>query len=183
MIPIIEQSGAWRVAVSDVEPLAAFEPIRWLRKTAIANVAGSGASDVTAMVEMARVGGGQLPRALAGGEFRAGSGSAVVLEVGATGDLTLGAPRACPSSLLSKPLVAGLPDEFAHSVLAGMVAVVDSSILPPGVLRLSFAGYDEVDSSPDAFERVGRCLAFVIGAMCSSRGLTVDDVVKIIECQ
>jgi hypothetical protein len=94
------------------------------------------------MVEVVRSAGGLVPRALIGGSFSP-QGSAITIEVGSIGDLTVGSPRRCKSSF-SHPLVTGLPEEFAQAALDGLVRLMASLALPPGVLRIHAAGYAEV---------------------------------------
>jgi hypothetical protein len=130
------------------------------------------------MVEVVRSAGGLVPRALVGGSFSP-QGSALAIEVGSIGDLTEGSPRRCKSSF-NHPLVTGLPEEFAQAALDGLARLVDSLILPPGVLRIHAAGYDEVESSAMAFERAGGALGWVIQEMYSPDGLQPRNLAEMV---
>jgi hypothetical protein len=84
--------------------------------------------------------------------------------------MTLGAAKTCPSRL-SRPLVPGLPPEFAQATLDGLVRVPvawDSG----GFLVVDRAGYDEVESSPVAFELAGGLL--VLALLARLRGTDID---------
>jgi hypothetical protein len=177
-MPAIERSGTWRIAVSDVDPSAVFESREWLRWSTTVAVGPTATREVSAMVEVVRSASGLVPRALVGGQFHPG-GSGVVFEVGSTGDLTQGALRSC-KSLLGHPLVPGLPIEFAQAALDGVARVADSLTLPPGILRIQAAGYDEVESSPIAFERAGGALVWVIQEMYSTSGLRPQNLAQLI---
>lgn len=159
MKPVITGAGRWRIAVSAPPAAAAFAADRWLRESVPAR--GNPASSAVAVaVEVLRVGSGVTPRALVGGAFEPG-GSLLRLDVGSSGDLTSGAPAHC-ASLLGRPLVSGLPEEFAQAALDGLVRIAGSVSLPPGALRIDAAAYDEADSSSLAFERAAGALAWVI---------------------
>jgi hypothetical protein len=130
------------------------------------------------MVEVVRSAGGLVPRALIGGSFHP-QGSALVIEVGSTGDMTDGAPRGCQSSF-NHPLVTGLPEEFAQAALDGFVRLVDSLVLPPGILRIHAGGYDEVESSQVAFERAAGALGWVIQEMYTPAGLQPWNLAQVV---
>lgn len=171
MKTLIAGVGTWQIAVSDPEPTAAFDTDRWLRQSAPAH--GTGATwPIAVTVEVLRSGSGVRPRALVGGSFEP-DGSALQIEVGSSGDLTSGAPRNCRSSL-GRPLVTGLPEEFAQAALDGLVRIADTLALPPGVLRIRAAGYDEADSSPLAFERAAGALAWVVQQEHQPEGLLIS---------
>jgi hypothetical protein len=94
-----------------------------------------------------------LPRALMGGEIRLTGSEARVMKVGQSAEMTLGAARTCPSRFRG-PLVPGLPPEFAQATLDGLVrASVEWH--SGGFLLVDRGAYDEVDSSPVAFELAG----------------------------
>jgi hypothetical protein len=113
MVQLIERLCNWRIAASDVDGSAHFEPLEWRH----ASVDGPKALEVdpielSACIELIQFGGGLSPRALLGGTFISG-GNDLVFEVGSTGPMTLGAVRRC-RSLLGRPLVSGLPAEFVE---------------------------------------------------------------------
>jgi hypothetical protein len=177
MIAIVHHGRTWRIAVSDVTESASFDPTGWLRSSTSSGPAAAHLPAASVMTEVMRASGGMLPRALVGGHFHAG-GSELRLEVGSTGDLTLGANQRCPSRLGS-PLVAGLPVEFAQPLLDGLTKW--SSLLPPGVLRVDYAAYDEVESSAVAFEHAGRALSWAMSALISGADLTNENVAGLLE--
>lgn len=178
MTPVAVRVGPWQIAVSDrVEPTAQFDTDRWLRLSARAASASASAS-ASVTVEVLRSGSGVAPRALVGGTFQP-QGSGLVIEVGSTGGLTEGAPRACESSF-DRPLVVGLPEEFAQAALDGLARVVDALTLPPGVLTICAGGYDEVDSSPLAFERAAGAVGWVLQEIYTPNGLQVSNLTEMI---
>jgi len=179
VIPTIEGSGPWRVAVADVDASAHFETDRWLRMSASGVGRVSATAEVSAGVEVVRSAGGLMPRALIGGSFYP-QGSALAIEVGSTGDLTNGAPRGCRSSF-SHPLVTGLPEEFAQAAFEGLGRLVDSLALPAGILRIYAAGYDEVESSALAFEHAASALGWVIQEMYAPGGLHPRNLVRVLD--
>jgi hypothetical protein len=69
--------------------------------------------------------------------------------------MTLGANTTCPSRLLRRRLVPGLPDEFTEAVLEGL-SLPD---LPAGELTVDRAAYDEVASSSRSFRHVAELVA------------------------
>jgi hypothetical protein len=176
--PVAAGVGPWRIAVSDrLELTGEFDTDRWLRLSArAASASVSASAEIT--VEVLRSGSGVVPRALVGGTFQP-HGSGLVIEVGSTGDLTEGAPRACESSF-DHPLAVGLPEEFAQAALDGLARVVDALTLPPGVLRICAGGYDEVDSSPLAFERAAGALGWVLQETYTPGGLQVSNLTEMI---
>jgi hypothetical protein len=178
MTVIVAGVGAWRIAVSDyLEPTAEFDSDHWLRLSAPARRASASAS-LAVTVEVMRSGSGVVPRALVGGTLQP-HGTESLIEIGSTGDLTQGLPRVCASSF-GHPLVAGLPEEFAHAALDGLARVVDVVTLPPGVLTIRTGGYDEVDSSPIAFERAAGALGWVLHDLYETGGLQVANVTDMI---
>lgn len=82
----------------------------------------------------------------------------LVIEVGTSGPGASGSPTC--ASQLAKPLVPGLPDEFAASVVNGLVR----SALPGGRVVVDRAAHDVVESSPLAFELAAELLAVVLAA-------------------
>lgn len=123
------------------------------------------------MVEVIRYVGGMAPRALIGGEFISNDDSAALdIEVGVSDYLGAGQPVTCASRLW-RPLVPGLPPEFAEPALSGMLRI---AVLPPGDLRIDRAGNDEVDSSPHIFGLAAQALTVVLAA--TLRGDDLEEV-------
>ena len=129
-----------QVSVLVDEPTATYEAVSVLTGSEPATEPIGPVVEVRALVEVLRQGGGLAPRALVGGHFTSGSVDRLTIEVGMSGPLTVGESTTCTSQLW-KPLVPGLPPEFAETVLAGLLRGVE---LPPGVLRIDSAGFDEV---------------------------------------
>ena len=95
---------------------------------------------VRCVVGILRHGGGLVPGALLGGYYTPGGAEEVVVEVGASGSALAGAPTC--ASALARPLVPGLPIEFARSVEAGLLR----SALPPGIVVVDRGAFDPVES-------------------------------------
>jgi hypothetical protein len=171
------QVGVWSIAVGGLEPNATFETNRWLTLSTPAREA-SDAAGLGLTVEVLRAASGIAPRALVGGSFEP-QGSTFKVQVGSSGDLTLGAPRNC-RSLLGRPLVAGLPEEFAQAALDGLARAVEGVFLPAGVLRINAGGYDESVSSPLAFERAAGAIAWVVAQRSAPSGLQAAGLVELI---
>lgn len=114
------------------------------------------ARPVRATVEILRHAGGLMPRALVGGAFTPSTDSRLAIEVATSGQNVSGAPT-CPSQL-GKPLVPGLPDEFALSVIDGLIRRAPQG----GRIVVDRAAFDPVESSPLAFELAAELLAVVL---------------------
>ncbi|MFI6287825.1 hypothetical protein ACIBCM_24285 [Streptomyces sp. NPDC051018] len=76
----------------------------------------------------------------------------------------------CPSchSELGRPLIAGLPDDFAGAVLTGL-ADESAGALSAGTLRIDRAGFDPAGSSGNVFSALGRLLRGAISASQNGR--------------
>jgi hypothetical protein len=112
-------------------------------------------------------------RALAGGELRPG-GDATTFEVLTSAAAFDSGIDATSLSELGKPLVPGLPADFAPSLLAGLERAGrerGTDPLPSGTLRVDRAGYDLMGSSEAAFFQAGVLLRAAFSAMA-----TGDDV-------
>lgn len=110
-----------------------------------------------AVVELRRDLGGLIMRALIGGEFRPGAGpTRYEVPVGRAA-FDNGDEATCPSRL-GRPLIPGLPADFADSALAGLTADADADRLPGGRLRVDRAAYDLMGSSEAAFFQAARLL-------------------------
>lgn len=99
-----------------------------------------------------------MPRALLGAAYTPGGGGELLIEAQTSGVSTSGNPS-CRSQL-SRALVPGLPDEFARSVVDGLVR----RALPGGRITVDRAAFDPVESSPLAFELAAELLATVLYA-------------------
>jgi hypothetical protein len=119
---------------------------------------------VRAVVEISRALGGMRMRALLRAIFTPDPEIAVtVFEVPYSERMGFGAVAGCLSEL-GRPLVAGLPLDFAGAVLEGVAGSADAA-LPSGRLRIDRAAFDDVDSSQVAFRFTGDLLSQVIGAL------------------
>lgn len=156
---IVERTvGPWRASAGPDQPGAAYEIFDWLSRDLPRQCSRSAFATRRAVVELRRTAGGLIHRALIGGEIRASTG--IRLHIGVSATLTRGAARSCPSSLY-EPLVPGLPDEFARSVLDTLwegLARVETCL----EMRIDRAGYDEVDSTPLAFSGAANVLLAVL---------------------
>ena len=117
-----------------------------------------------AAVELRRVISGIGLRALLGGTFSPGRGADVRIEVMAKNEsLGFGFGRlATVDSWLGKPMVAGLPADFGPPTMSGLCE--SAGLLPPGVLRIDRAAYDEVESIGGAFRSAAGLLVRTLGA-------------------
>jgi hypothetical protein len=119
-------------------------------------------SSIRVTLELRRAFGGMIMRALIGGEFVPTPGGVVRFEVQiAAAPFDSGVAATCESEL-GKPLVPGLPEDFAPSVLAGLGT--EEAPLPPGTLLIDRAGYDLMGSSESAFYQVARLLRAAVAA-------------------
>ncbi|MFJ2707812.1 hypothetical protein ACIO3R_32125 [Streptomyces sp. NPDC087428] len=129
---------------------------------------------VRAVVEIKRQQGGMSPRALLGAGFAPTDGADVHCIVPVSDDpLSLGRQAVCRSTL-GRPIVAGLPEEFAIAAADSLGAAATSLSLPPGILTVDRAGYDEVESSEHIFAAAAQLLCHVIHAQL--RGLDTEQI-------
>lgn len=160
---IIEVSGR-KAGIRGDEPSAVYSGSRWLRRVQSAQPANHGAPSVRATVEIRLRYGGMSPRALLGGQLAPSAGQELTCNVlVADQPAGLGQPTTCESEL-GRSLVPGLPDEFAESVLEGIMLNAAAAGLPAGQLVVDRAGHDEVNSSPVAFKQTASLLCRVLGA-------------------
>lgn len=160
----------WEVAVHNDEAAGTYLITNWLECSELAPASKSRLGSARAVVEVRRKAGGVLPRALVGGEIRLTGSETRLLKVGQSAQMTLGAAKTCPS-LLGRALVPGLPPEFAQATLDGLMRVPttwDSG----GLLVVDRGGYDEVESSPVAFELAGGLL--ILALLAQLRGTEID---------
>jgi hypothetical protein len=123
-------------------------------------------------LELRRNLGGMVMRALVGAEFIPGSDRTAFEVAVAVAAFDSGVDAACPSRL-GKPLVPGLPRDFAPSVLAGITAGSAEDPLPAGTLRVDRAAHDLMGSSEAAFYQAGRLLRAAFSATIA--GIDVAD--------
>jgi hypothetical protein len=123
-------------------------------------------------LELRRNLGGMVMRALAGGQFTPGSDLTEFEVAVAAAAFDSGVDATCPSRL-GKPLVPGLPQDFAPSVLAGVAAGSVHDPLPAGTLRVDRAAYDLMGSSEAAFYQAGLLLRAAFSATIA--GIDVAD--------
>jgi hypothetical protein len=152
--------GEWRVALSDENATAAYQIQNWLEWSEPASGDEPRSAHARAVIEVYRFLGGMSQRALVGGEIRLKSQATSMIRVGQSSGLTLGAARTCQSEL-SGTLVPGLPSEFAQAVLDGIIRV-PAERPRNSVIIIDRSGYDEVDSSPVAFELAGGLLLIAL---------------------
>ena len=147
---------SWRVAVSDENATAVYEIQDWLELSQRGTGAARQPAQARAVVEVHKFTGGKSQRAMIGGDIRLGGPAARTIRVGQSSGLTLGAAATCHSEL-ARPLVPGLPPEFARAALSGIFRV-HADWSPALLITVDRAAYDEVDSSEFAFEFAGRLL-------------------------
>jgi hypothetical protein len=121
-------------------------------------------------VELSRGLGGMIMRALVGGEFLPGIDTTHFEVLTAAAPFDSGIEATCASGL-GKPLIPGLPRDFAPAVLAGLEGTSTSDPLPAGTLRIDRAGYDLMGSSEAAFFQAASLLRSAFSAMAAG-----DDV-------
>jgi hypothetical protein len=120
------------------------------------------------VVEILRQSGGLAPRALLGGSFTPGTGS-VVINVGVSEPA--GEVAATCQSQLWKPLIPGVPSEFAEAAMAG---IVRRQQLPGGLLVVDRGAHDRVESSPLAFELAGELFVSLVASELAGTNLEVE---------
>lgn len=171
---MIVSMGTRRVSILEDEPTASFSVERVLRETIAGEPRQNGFLSVRATVEILRHGGGMMPRALLGGVLTASERGELLIEVQTSGPGAQGS-RTCTSQL-SKPLIPGLPDEFAKTAMDGLVR----RARPSGRIVVDRAAFDPVESSPLAFELAAELLSIVLDASSMERDveLAVRDAVE-----
>lgn len=165
--------GGRLMAIDDDDDRAMYPTVSRLVARRPATQCEKAYSAARVLVEVQLQHGGIAPRALVGGSFNAGAGEDVLFEVlvGAPFDVVVGPqaegghPKVCPSRLWRRPFTAGLPEEFAPAVLRGLADGRCPARLPPGVLSLDRAGFDERESGTPSFELAGRMLRCILAEM------------------
>lgn len=154
----VATEGPWRAGVVVAELHCQFEAESWLTDS-VPSDAQPVTSHMQLTVELRQVVSGRLPWALLAADYAPSDSERVNFEVGQTGELSSGNAAHCQGPL-KRPLVAGLPTEFALATLDGLVR--RKLALPPGCLRIVGAGYDEVESSAVIFERAAGFLVEIV---------------------
>lgn len=131
------------------------------------------AQPVRVLVEVLRRLGGINPRALVGGQFAPTPGDQTVFEVCVGGTLDGPHECTCPAILWSRPFAVGLPPEFAGAVLEGITHNAGAD-LPPGVLTVDRAGFDEMESSAAVFRQAANLLRQAIAARLHHRDIETE---------
>jgi hypothetical protein len=167
---IIEVGPAAKVWVGADVPEAAYPSDRSLVAETPAAPTDAGVSPVRIAVELRRNLGGLIMRALVGAEFVAEGGPARYEILVARAPFDDGDEPTCPSQL-GRPLVPGLPADFAAAARSGLTADAGVDPLPGGRLRVDRAAYDLMGSSEAAFFQAGRLLRAALSA-----AITGDDV-------
>lgn len=162
--PIVK-IGQWSVAVSDDEPTAVFPISEWLDRRHAPSHEG-GYRRIRLVVEVKQPRGGHNARALLGGELH--DAEQIVLRVAQSSPTGLGAQASCHAQL-GRDLVPGLPPEFAGPTLGALDQRIAD--LGSGEIVIDRAAYDEVDSSPFAFERA----SILLYTLLRCRSLLGDD--------
>jgi hypothetical protein len=122
------------------------------------------------VVELRRNMGGMMMRAQLGGEFVAGFAQTGLQVCVAEQPFDSGIPETCRSPL-GKPLIPGLPSDFAQSALNGLAENGAAAPLPAGLLRVDRAGHDLMGSSQEAFYQVARLLRAAFAATISGQDI------------
>jgi hypothetical protein len=168
---MIIDDGKRAVSVVSDEESARYTSVGQLHGARPAKATPTGAEAIRAVVEVRRRQGGMSPRALIGGRFEPRESGEVTIDVLVSDTpLGLGQPATCASNL-GTPLVPGLPDEFGSAALTGLTSGGLEVALPPGVLTVDRAGYDEVESASQIFELAATLLLEVIAARISGADL------------
>lgn len=139
----------------DDEPTASFALSRVILESVQTKSSRDTLRPVRAVVEIVRHHGGLMPRALLGGTFTPSEDEAdLLIEVQTSDGHSTGKPS-CKSHLWT-PLIPGLPDEFAQSVVDGFIR----RPLPAGRIVVDRA----------AFDPVGRVITFGVRTGCRAPG-------------
>lgn len=161
---MIIDSGTRQAAVDHDEPTAEFAAER-LDITTISTVAAKETRDIRAVVEIRRRFGGQMPRALLGGNYVSDMSTELVIEIHA-GSPGSDGRRTCRSQL-SEPMIPGLPGEYVNSVLS----VLMGARLPGGRIVIDRSGFDPVESSYLSFSNAAEILSASLSAQVSGENI------------
>lgn len=160
----IDVQGHGVVTVEFTMPSSNIQPEGWLATSCAGSTMGGSSEPVGVVVEVQRRFGGLAPRALLGGVFVPDSGGEFRVDVAHGGSVRSEAGE-CQSSLWERPLVVGLPLEFARGVIRGL-ASGGGDDLPAGRLRVDHAAYDPIESSAVVFGQAASVLrAMIVAAL------------------
>jgi hypothetical protein len=172
---IVELDGRSAVSLAAENATAAFDCARRAAAESPAADIGPARSELRLVVELKRNLGGMTMRALLGARFVPGP-PPVRYEVCIMADeFAAGRPATCESAL-GRPLVPGMPRDFAGAALRGLTANPSDHPLPPGLLQVDRAGHDVMGSSETAFEQAAVLLRCAFSA--TIRGADVNDEVR-----
>ena len=166
--------GYWRIAVSDDESTAMFRVAEWLTWSSPSSSI-SPLPSARLIVEIQRPLGGRNSRALLGGELS--EARDLSMRVAQSSPIGAGGKASCRSRL-GRDLVPGLPPEFAEAALKSLVRCLP--VLGSGAVVIDRAGYDDVDSSPSAFDRAATLLFRLLHgrAVAANAESLVEEVVS-----
>jgi hypothetical protein len=94
------------------------------------------------------------------GTYEFDASTSLEIQIAHSGDLA-SAPESDCTALLGRPLVSGLPSEFAEAALDGLVRFAPDTNRS-GRLVIDGGGYDAADSSQFAFEHAAALLKWAI---------------------
>jgi hypothetical protein len=164
---IIEAGRASKLSLETDNDSARYDSAAALRSSEPASLVSS-TTPTRLTLELSRGLGGMIMRALIGAEFLPGRDATHLEVLTAAAPFDSGVEPTCTSSL-GKPLIPGLPKDFAHAVLAGLEKESTQDPLPAGTLRIDRAGYDLMGSSEAAFFQVASLLRSAFSAMAAGR--------------
>jgi hypothetical protein len=167
---IINAGRASMLSLETDNDSARYESDHILRSNAAAALIWS-PTPMRFVLELRRGLGGMVMRALVGAAFIPGPELTRFEVMTAAAPFDSGIASSCVSEL-GKPLIPGLPQDFASSVLAGLTNESSQDPLPAGTLRVDRAGYDLMGSSEAAFFQAAKLLRSAFSATA-----TRDDVV------
>lgn len=174
--PIIAESSGWRAAFYlgvEVTSISTDDIVQASRRTKPSH----GERQRRVVVEVFRGAGGIFPRGALGARYTTG-GESLNFSVATISEMWT-TPGQHFDSVLSTPMVVGLPREFADAVVDGLLAASDRLKILAGDFEVDFAAYDEVNSSPCAFEHAARLLLWAVaylesGEAVDSRALRAE---------
>ena len=162
-------------AVDRDHPSARYPCATTLTGAADARTARDGGEPHRAVVEIKRNLGGMIMRALLGGSYLPGGHQARYEVCVDSRPFDSGVAATCDSDL-GIALSPGLPADFAHAALSGVMSSAPGLPLPAGALRVDRAAYDLMGSSDSAFQQAGALLRQVLAAMVD--GVDVEASVR-----
>lgn len=174
---VVEVEGHGRAAIGEDDDRARYTVVERLHGSEATAAPPAQQRPVRMLVEVLRRFGGMTPRALVGGRFVPGPGLETTFEVCVGGTLEGPHDGSLPATLLNRPLLPGLPNEFAGAVLEGLTRHLEDlecSDLPPGVFVIDRAGFDERESSTAVFRQTATLLRHLTAAALHDRDLDAE---------